>query len=243
MLLDGLDEVPDTQDRRAQIRQVVEDFATTCSRCRFLVTSRTDAYQRQEWKLDGFAEVQLLPFTRAQVRGFVDAWYTHMVELLRLTQAAARDRATVLMRAVERNERICALAAGPLLLTLLAQLQTEADGALPERREDLYAKAVEMLLGKWEAMQIRVRATDSQEIEPSLAEWLNAGREDIRRQLNRLAYEAHRDQPELTGTADIRQETLIAALLDAGTRRNDLNLGLLEEHLRERVGILAAYGA
>ena len=32
-------------------------------------------------------------------------------------------------------------------------------------------------------------------------------------------FEAHRDQPQRTGTADIRQETLIAALLNAGARR------------------------
>ena len=242
MLLDGLDEVPDARSRRAQIKQAVQDFAATFHSCRFLVTSRTYAYQRQEWKLDGFAEVQLLPFTPGQIRGFVDAWYAHMVELLRLTESDARDRAEVLKRTVERNERLRELAERPLLLTLIAQLQTEGGGALPEKREELYDKAVEMLLTKWETMKVRVREDGTKEVEPSLAEWLNAGRDDIRRQLNRLAFEAHRDQPQLTGTADIRQETLIRALLDASARRDDLNVGLLERYLRDRAGILAAHG-
>jgi formylglycine-generating enzyme required for sulfatase activity len=242
VLLDGLDEVPDAHNRRMQIKQAVQDFAATFSRCRFLVTGRTYAYQRQDWKLDGFAEAHLLPFTPGQIRGFVAAWYAHMVELYRLSKPDAADRAEVLNRTVERNERIRELAERPLLLTLIAQLQTEGGGALPEKREELYDKAVEMLLTKWETMKVRVREDGTKEIEPSLAEWLNAGRDDIRKQLNRLAFEAHRDQPQLTGTADIRQETLIAALLNASARRDDLNVGLLEKYLRDRAGILAAYG-
>jgi len=242
ILLDGLDEVPDAHSRRVQIKQAVQDFAAGFSRCRYLVTSRTYAYQRQEWKLEGFTEGHLLPFTPGQVRGFAGAWYAHMVELLRLTEGAARDRAEVLTRTVERNERIRELAERPLLLTLIAQLQTESGGALPERREELYDKAVELLLTKWESMKVREHPDGRREIEPSLAEWLNAGRDDIRRELNRLAFEAHRDQPQLTGTADIRQETLICALLAAGTRHEDQNVGLLERYLRDRAGLLAAHG-
>ena len=242
VLLDGLDEVPDAHSRREQIKQVVQDFAATFSRCRFLVTSRTYAYQRQNWKLDGFAEVHLQPFTPGQIRGFVEAWYGHMVELFRLERPDADDRAEVLIRTVARNERIRELAERPLLLTLIAQLQTEKGGVLPEKREELYDKAVEMLLTKWEIMKVRIREDGTKEIEPSLAEWLNVGRDDIRKQLNRLAFEAHRDQPQLTGTADIRQETLIAALLNASARRDDVNVGLLEKYLRDRAGILAAHG-
>jgi predicted NACHT family NTPase len=81
ILLDGLDEVPDALDRRAQIKQAVQDFAATFSRCRFLVTSRTYAYQRQDWKLDGFAEVHLLPFTHGQSQHFIRTWYQHMAEI------------------------------------------------------------------------------------------------------------------------------------------------------------------
>lgn len=242
VLLDGLDEVPDALDRREQIKQALQDFAASFSRCRFLVTSRTYAYQRQDWKLDDFTEAQLLPFTPGQMQRFVEAWYAHMVELLRLSEASARGRAELLLRTVERNERIRELAERPLLLTLIAQLQTEGGGTLPEKREELYDKAVEMLLNKWENIKVRERADGKKEIEPSLAEWLNAARDDIRKALNRLAFEAHRDQPQLTGTADIRQDDLIAALLGASARRADVKVLRLEEYLRDRAGILAAHG-
>ena len=65
--------------------------------------------------------------SRAEVR----ARYAHMVELYRLTNPDARDRAEALQRAVERNERIRELAKRPFLLTLIAQLDSEGHGAVP----------------------------------------------------------------------------------------------------------------
>src|SRR5262249_26446134 len=159
-----------------------------------------------------FNSVQLQPFTPGQISHFVDVWYAHMVELDRLTKAGSQDRAEVLKRTVQRNERIRELAERPLLLTLIAQLQTERGGTVPEKREELYDKSVEMLLNQWENMKTRVRDDGSKDIEPSLAEWLNAGRDDIRKQLNQLAFEAHRDQPELIGAANIEESKLIGAL-------------------------------
>jgi len=242
ILFDGLDEVPDAQGRRVQIKQAVQDFTVTFSRCRFLATSRTYAYQHQDWKLDNFTEAHLLPFTLGQIHRFIEAWYGHMVELMRLTETSAQNRAEVLQHTVKRNERIRELAERPLLLTLIAQLQTDKGGALPERREELYDMAVDMLLNQWENMKVLIRADGSKEVEPSLAEWLHASRDDIRKQLNRLAYEAHRDQTQQVGTADIRQSDLICALLNASARREEVKVGLLEIYLRDRAGILAEHG-
>jgi formylglycine-generating enzyme required for sulfatase activity len=241
ILFDGLDEVPDADERRVQIKQAVQAFAMTFSRSRFLVTSRTYAYQRQDWKLDGFAAVDLLPFTRGQIHRFVKAWYQQMVHLHKLTATSAQDRAEVLLRTVDRNERLFKLAERPLLLTLIAQIQTDKGGDLPEKPEQLYDKAVEMLLNQWESMKVVTDDDGNKIIEPSLAEYLNAGKEQIRRQLNRLAFEAHRDQPKLEGTASIQQSVLIDALMDANTSTN-VNHARLAGYLRDRAGILAAHG-
>jgi hypothetical protein len=88
------------------------------------------------------------------------------------------------------------------------------------------------------------RNADGQPIvaEPSLSEWLDASRESIRRELDKLAYEAHLDQPSLVGTADIRQGALITALLAASRDRPDAKLARLEEYLRDRAGLLASHG-
>ena len=148
----------------------------------------------------------------------------------------------LLKRTIERNERLAELAERPLLLTLIARLHTEHGGALPEKREELYAQAVELLLNQWESLKVHFKPDGTKEIAPSLAEFLNAGRDNIRRELDRLAFEVHRDQAELVGTADIRQERLVLALLNAAPSRSDLKPKLLEEHLRDRAGLLAAHG-
>jgi formylglycine-generating enzyme required for sulfatase activity len=243
ILLDGLDEVPDALQRREQVKQAVQEFAGMHQACRFLVTSRTYAYQRQDWKLNGFAERELLPFTRGQIERFIDTWYGHMAQdLFRLTETDALARAEVLKRATRRAE-LAELAGRPLLLTLMARLQTKGGGSLPENREALYAQSVDMLLDEWEGLKLRRDRTTGQTIveEPSLSEWLNASRGNIRRELDKLAYQAHLDQPTLVGTADIRQGDLIAALLAAGEER-DTRPRRLEEYLRDRAGLLTSHG-
>jgi formylglycine-generating enzyme required for sulfatase activity len=244
ILLDGLDEVPDALSRREQVKTAVQEFAGLYRNCRFLVTSRTYAYQRQDWKLDGFAERELLPFTRGQVERFIDGWYQHMAhDLYRISEAQAEAGAAMLKRATERPE-LHELAARPLLLTLMARLQTRGGGALPENREELYRQSVAMLLDEWEGLKLQ-RDASGQPIgveQPSLNEWLNASRENIRRELDKLAYEAHLQQPTLVGTADIRQGDLIAALLAASRDRREVSPLLLEDHLRDRTGLLTAHG-
>ena len=242
ILLDGLDEVPDPEARREQIKQAVRDFADTFDKCRFLATSRTYAYTRQDWKLHEFAEAALLPFSPGQIQRFVDAWYAHMSELSRLSENDAKGRAELLKRTIAHNDRLAELAERPLLLTLIARLHTERGGALPEKREELYAQAVELLLNQWESLKVSYKPDGSKQIEPSLSEWLNASRDDIRRELDKLAFEAHRDQADLLGTADIRQDKLVMALWNATPNKTGINLKLLEEYLRDRAGLLAGHG-
>ena len=161
--------------------------------------------------------------------------------MLKLDEASARDRAEALKRDIAGNERLRELAERPLLLTLMAQLQTQNAGSLPQRREELYRKTVELLLDTWEGMKVQVGPDGSKQVEPSLSQWLKADREDIRRQLNRLAFEAHRDQPQRTGTADIPQSLLIDALLRA-SNRTDIDVGQLARYLSDRAGLLAPHG-
>ncbi len=244
VLLDGLDEVPEAHHRREQVKAAVQGFVNDFPRCRFLVTSRTYAYQRQDWKLSGFAEVVLAPFTPGQIARFVERWYTHVGQVRDWHPDHTQGQAVILQTAIARSERLAELAERPLLLTLMASLHAWRGGSLPERREELYADAVDLLLEQWEGRKV-VRDGAGQPVwqQPSLAEWLKVDRAVVRAELERLAFEAHRDQPELKGTADIAQERLVGALMtvarNPAARANPVELA---DYLCKRAGLLAARG-
>ncbi len=242
LLLDGLDEVPEADQRRVQIRQAIEDFAASFPRCRILVTSRTYAYQKQDWRLPGFVETVLAPFSAGQIQRFIDRWYAHIGELRGWDTANAQGRARLLANAIFSNDRLRSLAERPLLLALMASLHAWRGGSLPEKREELYADAVELLLDWWENQRV-VRDAQGRPavIQPSLVEWLKLDREKVRAVLHTLAYQAHAHQPTLLGTADIAEETLVSQLLDVSPT-DDIKPKRLVEYLSQRAGILLPRG-
>ena len=242
LLLDGLDEVPEAGRRRAQIKQAVEDFVSTFSRCRVLVTSRTYAYQKQDWRLNGFNETVLAPFSAGQIRRFVDRWYAHIAPLRNLHPDDAQGRAELLKRAVFGSDRLRGLAERPLLLTLMASLHAWRGGSLPEKREELYADTVDLLLDWWESPKAVRDAAGKIIIQhPSLAEWLKVDRDKVRALLNRLAYQAHAAQPDLAGTADVPEGELVSGLLRL-SQNPDVKPARLVEYLSQRAGLLLPRG-
>lgn len=243
LLLDGLDEVPEADQRRAQIKQAVEDFAATFRKCRVLVTSRTYAYQKQDWRLNGFEVAVLAPFTEAQIRAFAEHWYAHIAPLRNLSAEAAQGGAALLQRAIFNSARLRELAERPLLLTLMASLHAWRGGSLPEKREELYADAVDLLLDQWERPKTVRDAHGREQRQPSLAEWLKADRDQVRSLLNELAYRAHATQPaQQTGTADLLESELVAGLLRL--RRPDAKVDVAElvDYLSQRAGLLLPRG-
>ncbi|GAK55793.1 hypothetical protein U27_02752 [Candidatus Vecturithrix granuli] len=242
LLLDGLDEVPEADRRRGQIKQIVEDFTLLFPDCRILVTSRTYAYQKQDWKLDGFHETILAPFSKGQIRCFVDRWYQHIAAVRSMDRDNAQGRAERLKQAISRNDRLYSLAERPLLLTLMASLHAWRGGSLPEKRGDLYAEATDLLLDWWEQDKV-VRNADGQIVvrQTSLSELLKVGKERVQQVLMFLAFEAHQGQPDLVGTADVPEERLVGQLMDI-CRNDKVNPVLLVEYLSDRAGLLVPRG-
>ncbi len=115
-------------------------------------------------------------------------------------------------------------------------------GSLPEKREELYADAVELLLDWWESQRVvRDAHGNVVVIQPSLAEWLKIDREKVREFLNELAYKAHAAQPDIVGTADVPQGELVAGFMDL-SQNPEINPARLVEYLSQRAGLLVPRG-
>ena len=242
ILLDGLDEVPEAETRRGQVKEAIEEFCKTYSLCRVLLTSRTYAYQQQGWQLSGFAQAELLPLADGQIKRFVVRWYEHMAGLNRVEPKDAEGRAVLLRQAIFSQPRLRELAERPLLLTLMASLHAWRGGDLPNRRERLYAEAVDLLLYLWEQRRLTRDAQGNFELlQPSVAEYLGSDREQVRKLLEAMAYEAHAAQAELAGTADIAEDKLVSRLLKIADNP-DAKPKRLVEYLRDRAGLLNARG-
>ncbi|HKH46532.1 MAG TPA: SUMF1/EgtB/PvdO family nonheme iron enzyme [Thermoanaerobaculia bacterium] len=241
LLFDGLDEVPEAESRRDRLRQAVEEFVRSFGKCRVLVTSRTYAYRSQDWRLDRFAEAELAPFSEAQIETFVERWYDQVAATGRLGFEEARGRAQLLTQAVLGSDRLQGLAERPLLLTLMASLHTWRGGSLPEKREQLYADAVELLLNLWESQRI-IRDPDgtTRLMQPSLAQYLDVGKDQVRQVLEELAFEVHACG-DLAGTADVPEGELVLRLMRLG-RKPGTNPAELVEYLSQRAGLLVPRG-
>ena len=236
LLLNGLDEVPEANRRREQIRQAVTGIAEAFPRCRIVVTSRTYAYQQQAWRLPGYEEAVLASFGTGQIRHFVDRWYGHIGTLRGMHASDIQRRAELLKGAIQASPRLRELAERPLLLTLMASLHAWRGGGLPEKREELYADMVDLLLDWWEG----AKATEDLR-QPSLSEWLKVDRDQVRMLLNRLAYRAHEVQPDIEGTADIAEGELLSGLMRL-SQNPEVNPVRLVEYLSQRAGLLLPRG-
>lgn len=247
VLLDGLDEVPDAERRREQIKEAISDFVKTYDRCRFLVTSRPYAYQDRSWRLPDFETVTIAPFDDGQIRQFIRRWYAQVAERGKVSRENAEGRAELLEQVAIGNPRLHELAERPLLLTLIASLHAWRQGSLPDQRAQLYEQATDLLLNRWEQRRA-VRGSDGQfrVVQQSLVEYLKLGpagsEHPLRTALNKLAFEAHSRQPERKGTADIPSKDLSHALMQLATDhgRSEINAAQLLRFLRDRTGIIVA---
>ncbi len=146
LLLDALDEtVVGEQPAQAYASyqkawDAIMHLAARYPQAYIVVTARKAGYQ-QHRPLDGFTVVEVTDFRQEDIRQFVDNWFRCTQEVARV--ASAND----LIARLDRNPRIQALAANPLLLSLIV-LVYEAQLDLPDRRAELYRECVDVLLAK-----------------------------------------------------------------------------------------------
>jgi formylglycine-generating enzyme required for sulfatase activity/energy-coupling factor transporter ATP-binding protein EcfA2 len=212
LLCDGLDEVPVTAtataaDRRTTL-EAVRAFATLHSATPVVITCRTRAFADELRGLLGWPVETLAPFTLGQVRAFVPAWYGELVAKGQITPAQADTLEQGLLSAITdpRRPRLRAMAATPLLLTMMA-LVLYNKGELPRDRPQLYERILDLLLGQWD--QVR----DGQSLAEALGQpaWSS---DRLRPLLDQLSYQAHTGATSEDGRGRLAKSAVRDALID-----------------------------
>jgi energy-coupling factor transporter ATP-binding protein EcfA2 len=146
VLLDGLDEVLETQHDR--VLREIEDFARRYEQSSILITCRIAA---REYIFQQFTEVEVADFTDQQIQDFADKWFKTK-EPDQVDTAGKSAIASLFWQALKAQKPIKELATNPLLLTLLC-LEFEQSSEFPKSRAELYDRALNVLLSKWDGQR------------------------------------------------------------------------------------------
>lgn len=154
-LFDGLDEVVADDDGQI-LRTTVETIRSlhmAVGESRILVTCRSLDYDQQPMRqLAGWKRQYLIPFSDELRDEFIARWYAVLSRLGRLRNDDPDALREQLRREIAHRPELRRLAGNPLLLTMMAILNTHERG-LPEGRATLYARCVELLLHRWRPLR------------------------------------------------------------------------------------------
>ncbi|MEM7305778.1 MAG: SUMF1/EgtB/PvdO family nonheme iron enzyme [Planctomycetota bacterium] len=182
LLLDGLDEIADPQDR-AKVARWIEAAIDAHPTARFVVTCRYAGYADQA-KLDArLLELHLRPLTGEQASDFIHNWYSIVETSLASDQEQARvvakERASALVTRLSqpdfRARRVFELTRNPLLLTGICLVHRDRK-TLPSRRADLYDECINVLLERWRTAKelgVSLEAKAARRVLQPVAYWLH----------------------------------------------------------------------
>jgi hypothetical protein len=132
LILDGLDEAPNTREREGAVR-LFENATRAFRNCRVVVTTRPLAYAGQS-VLEGFETVAIEPLETPAIQTFLERW---CAALFPESSTAANRHLTGLTEALRSVPEIHRMARNPVMLTALAVVHWN-ERRLPQQRVDLY---------------------------------------------------------------------------------------------------------
>jgi hypothetical protein len=183
ILLDGLDEVAD-ETQRKQVAHWVEKQCKVYHRNPFVVTCRVAGF-REDYLPPRFLRLDIQDFSEKDIAQFARNWCLAVETMLKGDSDEARRQGEKvgedLIRAIQANDRVKALAVNPLMLSIIA-LVHRYRAKLPERRVDLYEECVEVLLGHWDEakdMKVYVPPGKSLQVLQPLALWMHEQKQGV----------------------------------------------------------------
>jgi predicted NACHT family NTPase len=143
LLLDGMDEVLN-QDSTKVLREI-RKFSEKYHKNQFVVSCRTAA---QKLQLPGFTDVEIAPFTQAQITTFAEKWFVALAKHNPQT-GKAQSRQFMQKLSLPENWQFHQLVVTPLFLHLACWM-FQGQEKFPAKRSEFYKQGLDLLLGKWD---------------------------------------------------------------------------------------------
>lgn len=197
LLIDGLDEISDEQNRLLFVRQL-RTFLATYPQVKVIITSRIAGFRIVGGQLYAQCKhFRLADFDNDDIKELVVAWHKEVLSDKEQVIIEAKKLADTICE----SERVRQLAINPLLLTTLLLVKRWI-GQLPTRRSVLYGKAIEVLLMTWNVQGYE--PIDQDEAIPQLAfvaYTMMKGKEQrvSGRRLREILTLARKQMPEILG--------------------------------------------
>ncbi|MBI5830155.1 MAG: hypothetical protein HZB20_11605, partial [Chloroflexi bacterium] len=148
-LFDGLDEV--APEKRAVVKEAIDEFLSARGKCRAVVTCRTYSYGDDKWRLEGWPAYNIEPLSRGEQESFIQKWYQTLIQNDAPSRPLYEKKAQSLEGAIFSGDarQLHQISGTPLLLTLIAIVHTHQE-ELPRSRILIYRECVNLLLLRWQ---------------------------------------------------------------------------------------------
>ena len=143
LLIDGMDEVSNSE--MALVINEIRRFSDRYYRNQVVASCRTAA---QKLCLRGFTDVEIAPFTHAQIATFAQKWFTALSKVDTLP-APAKAAQFMQKLGLPENWQFRQLVVTPLFLHLACWM-FQGDEEFPNKRTAFYKQGLDLLLGKWD---------------------------------------------------------------------------------------------
>lgn len=143
IFFDGLDEIFKIEDK-IDIKNDIENFHTSFSLSRLIVTSRIIGYEEAKLNEEEFLELNILNFNDKQIEEYLSKWYEKEEEL----EERRNDEINGFLE--KRHEIDDELVSNPLLLSLIVIIYRNTL-ALPDSKLEIYQSCTKTLVEKWDA--------------------------------------------------------------------------------------------
>lgn len=242
LLLDGLDEIPDTDRERQWVGEAIVSFILSYPNVRTIITSRSYDTRQSFDPLVDFHQVRIAPFVPQQIQDYIVCAYP----LLRNLHKFEDDQPETVNEAlhslryfINRNASLRELVRTPLMLALLVATFARHTGASLGYREEIYEQIMNLLLWKWEEPERSRISRDGESDRRNQKELLSQEpfdkyQELIRSVLEEIAYENYLSQDSSESISLIDGDKILGVL----TRKIKSDLAIqITDYLLDRSGI------